>query len=158
MNASCRDLKVWQRSMKLVLNVYGMTRCFPKEEMYGLVNQMRRAAVSIPSNIAEGKGRLTDRDRSHFYSQARGSLLELETQILIAQELNYLSQADSETLLTSSNEIGKMLNGLVQALRTDTAGIRAIASYTSLKPEACLLSLYLSDFSAAVGFPGSASA
>jgi len=133
MNASYRDLKVWQYSMKLALCVYGVTRSFPKEEMYGLVGQMRRAAVSIPSNIAEAKGRLTDRDRTHFYSQARGSLLELETQILIARDLNYLSHTESDALLDSSTEIGKMLNGLVQSLRTDTAGIRPIAS---LKPDA----------------------
>jgi four helix bundle protein len=85
MSVSYRDLKVWQYSMKLVISVYAITRQFPKEELYGLVSQMRRAAVSIPSNIAEGKGRLTDRDRIHFYLQARGSLLELETQILIVE-------------------------------------------------------------------------
>jgi four helix bundle protein len=84
MSVSYRDLKVWQRSMNLVLSVCATTRHFPKEELYGLVSQMRRSAVSVPSNIAEGKGRSTDRDRAHFYFQARGSLLELETQILIA--------------------------------------------------------------------------
>ena len=87
-SASYRDLRVWQSAMKLVLEIYAATRSFPKDETYGLVSQMRRAAVSVPSNIAEGKGRLTDRDRTHFFSQARGSLLELETQILISEELN----------------------------------------------------------------------
>jgi len=128
MNVSYRDLKVWQFSMKQVLSVYRVTRLFPKEELYGLVSQMRRAAVSIPSNIAEGKGRLTDRDRAHFYLQARGSLLELETQILIARELNYMSHADSERLLRSSDEIGRMLNGLIQAIRSAKTSLRELTS------------------------------
>ena len=128
MNVSYRDLVVWQRSMKLVLNVYRATKGFPKEELYALVSQMRRAAVSIPSNIAEGKGRFTDRDRSHFYLQARGSLLELETQILIARELGYISRAELERLLASSEEIGKMLNGLVHAIRPSTTGVYRVAS------------------------------
>lgn len=69
MGVSYRDLKVWQQEMALVLNVYKQTQAFPKEELYGLVSQMRRAAVSIPSNVAEGKGRITDQDRTHFYSK-----------------------------------------------------------------------------------------
>ncbi len=89
MSASYRDLRVWQNSMNLVVAVYTATQCLPKDELYGLVSQMRRAAVSVPSNIAEGKGRLTDRDRAHFFCQARGSLLELETQVLIAEKLSY---------------------------------------------------------------------
>ena len=72
MGESYRDLRVWQQAMQFVVAIYDMTRCFPKEELYGLVSQMRRAGVSVPSNIAEGKGRITDRDRVHFYSQARG--------------------------------------------------------------------------------------
>jgi four helix bundle protein len=128
MNASYRDLKVWQRSMKLALSIYATTSEFPKQELYGLVSQMRRAAVSIPSNIAEGKGRMTDRDRAHFYLQARGSLLELETQILIARELNYMPEAEAGVLLESSEEIGKMLNGLVQAIHPYATKGRAIAS------------------------------
>jgi four helix bundle protein len=129
MNFSYRDLRVWQFSMKLVVSVYRLTELFPKAELYGLTTQMRRAAVSVPSNIAEGKGRFTDRDRAHFYLQARGSLLELETQILIARELNYVSVTESEPLLDLSEEIGKMLNGLVQAIRPSTTGIQAIASH-----------------------------
>jgi four helix bundle protein len=117
MTSSYRDLRVWQSAMKLVVRVYEETLCFPKEELYGLINQMRRAAVSIPSNIAEGKGRLTDRDRAHFFSQARGSLLELETQVLIARELNYISQARVESLTEISAETGRMLNLLIQSIR-----------------------------------------
>ena len=117
MNASYRDLRVWQSAMKLVLEVYAATRSFPKDELYGLVCQMRRAAISVPSNIAEGKGRLTDRDRTHFFSQARGSLLELETQVLIAQELQYLSQEQAGSLMRLSAETGRMLNALVSSMR-----------------------------------------
>jgi four helix bundle protein len=72
MSSSYRDLRVWQRSMKLVVAVYNSTQSFPKPELYGLVSQMRRAAVSVPSNIAEGKGRLTDRDRAHFSPKREG--------------------------------------------------------------------------------------
>lgn len=103
--------------MKLVISIYSVTRCFPKEELYGLVSQMRRAAVSVPSNIAEGKGRLTDRDRAHFFSQARGSLLELETQILIAEELLYVPDATAQSLLGLSSEVGRMLSSLVESIR-----------------------------------------
>jgi four helix bundle protein len=113
---SYRDLKVWQCSMKPVLGIYATTAQFPKHELYGLVSLMRRAAVSVPSNIAEGEGRLTDRDRAHFYLQSRGSLLELETQILIAQQLNYICSEEAEPLLQLSAKVGKMLNALVEAI------------------------------------------
>jgi len=103
--------------MELALSVYAATQAFPKQELYGLVSQMRRATVSVPSNIAEGKGRLTDRDRAHFFAQARGSLLELETQILIAAKLGYLSGAASESLLDLSREVGRMLNSLIESIR-----------------------------------------
>jgi len=129
MNGSYRDLKVRQCSMKLALGVYGTTSQFPKSELYGLVSQMRRAAVSIPSNIAEGKGRMTDRDRAHFYLQARGSLLELETQILIAQQLKYIPPIDAEPLLQLSSEIGRMLNGLVEAITQHATLPRQPASH-----------------------------
>lgn len=116
MSASYRDLRVWQYSVKLVLEVYRLTQSFPKEETYGLVSQMRRAAVSVPSNIAEGKGRMTDRDRAHFFSQARGSLLELETQAFIAQELGFLSQVEGISLMRASGEVCRMLNSLLRSI------------------------------------------
>jgi four helix bundle protein len=103
--------------MRLVVNIYTATQDFPKSELYGLVNQMRRAAVSIPSNIAEGKGWLTDRDRAHFFSQARGSLLELETQILIGEQLKYVSSAQANALVQLSAEVGRMLNALIDSIR-----------------------------------------
>ena len=117
MSSSYRDLRVWQSSMKLVVAVYTVTQSFPKQELYGLVSQMRRAAVSIPSNIAEGKGRLTDRDRAHFFCQARGSLLEVETQVLIAQNLSYISDTAANALLVLSTETGRMLNSLLESIR-----------------------------------------
>jgi four helix bundle protein len=117
MATSYRDLRVWQCSMKLVTHVYAITQQFPKQEIYGLVSQMRRSAVSIPSNIAEGKGRMTDPDRAHFFAHARGSLLELETQVLISRELNYVSVEDCGSLMRQLSEVGRMLNALVDSIR-----------------------------------------
>jgi four helix bundle protein len=96
MAQSYRDLVAWQKSIVLVTEIYKATKLFPREEIFGLVSQLRRAAVSIPSNIAEGHGRLSNADRKHFVSQARGSVLELETQILIAHNLGYLSLDESQ--------------------------------------------------------------
>jgi four helix bundle protein len=95
-----KDLKAWRKSVELVLEVYRATQRFPKCELYGLTSQMRRAAVSIPSNIAEGKGRSTDREFALFLCHARGSLLELETQSLVAEQLGYLSENDAKRLRT----------------------------------------------------------
>lgn len=126
MSGSYRDLRVWQRALDWVIDVYDETRGFPKEELYGLVSQMRRAAVSIPSNIAEGKGRLTDRDRAHFFCQARGSLLELETQIRIAQRLQYIPESRTNALIDLCAELGRMLNSLICSIRpTGKTGLPA---------------------------------
>lgn len=117
MAESYRDLRVWKASMELVVRVYEETSSFPGSETYGLTAQMRRAAVSVPSNIAEGKGRLTDRDRAHFFSQARGSLLEIETQIMIANRLHYVSDGVAKSLLAQAAETGRMLNALIESIR-----------------------------------------
>jgi four helix bundle protein len=114
---SYRDLRVWQLAMELVTAVYAQTRSFPREEIYGLTSQMRRSAVSIPSNIAEGKGRSTDPDRAVFFGYARGSLLELETQILIAKHLEYVASSEAEKLMANSAQLGRMLNALIQSLK-----------------------------------------
>jgi four helix bundle protein len=116
MAQSYRDLIVWQKSIVLVTEIYKVTRLFPKDELFGLVSQLRRAAVSIPSNIAEGHGRLTNSDRKHFVAQARGSLLELETQILIAHKLGYVSLNESEILEAIASEVGRIINGLLRSL------------------------------------------
>ena len=116
-SSSYRDLRIWQEAIDLALTVYRMTTSFPKHELYGLTSQMRRAAVSIPSNIAEGKGRGSDRDFGRFLFQARGSLLELQTQVLIAHGLKYLTEEQTTSLTDETDALGRGLNGLIQAVR-----------------------------------------
>ena len=107
------DLRVWRRAMDLVLGVYRCTALFPKQEIYGLTSQMRRSAVSVPSNIAEGKGRFSRKELLQFLFHARGSLLELRTQITIARELGFLSAPEGESLTQHACEVGRLLNGLI---------------------------------------------
>lgn len=107
-----RDLLAWQKSMELVTEIYQVTKAFPKDEVYGLTNQLRRAAVSIPSNVAEGYARNSRKELYHFLGQARGSLAELETQIEIASNLGYLSEQFCRQLLTASGEVARILTGL----------------------------------------------
>jgi four helix bundle protein len=114
---SYRDLVIWNKAMELVTEIYRMTQGFPKEELFGLTSQIRRAAVSVPSNIAEGKGRLSKGEFRQFLGNARGSLAELETQILIAQNLQYLHGAEANRLLAMVEEVGKVLNGLLSAVK-----------------------------------------
>jgi len=102
--------------MSLVLDIYRNTQTFPKPETYGLVSQLRRAAVSVPSNIAEGQARLSTGEFKQSLGHARGSLMEVETQILIARELGYLENDQSEQLLSASAEVGRILNGLLSSL------------------------------------------
>lgn len=113
---SYRDLVAWQKSMVLVTDVYRCTQGFPKSEIYGLTAQLRRAAVSVPSNIAEGQGRSSTGEFRQFLGHARGSLLEVETQILIAQNLGYIRPDDSKVLLLRSEEVGRILGGLMKSL------------------------------------------
>jgi four helix bundle protein len=112
-----RDLKAWQRSFDLVLEIYRKTQSFPKEEIYGLTSQMRRAAVSVCSNIAEGKGRSSDKEFIVFLCHARGSLLELETQVSISKELGYLRQDTESKMEDLTAEVGRIVNGLINSLR-----------------------------------------
>jgi len=114
---SYKELVAWNKAMELVTEIYRITQDFPKEELFGLTSQLRRAAVSIPSNIAEGKGRLSKGEFRQFLGHARGSLAELETQILIAQNLHYLSEAEANKLLVMVEEMGKVLNGLLSAVK-----------------------------------------
>lgn len=107
-----RDLEVWQKSMQFVTALYRETAAFPKQELYGITSQLRRAAVSVPSNIAEGCGRSSKKEFHLFLSHARGSLLEVETQVEIARNLGYVSEKRFRELLAKTNEIGRMLNGL----------------------------------------------
>ena len=107
-----RDLETWQNAMELVKGVYVATRHFPKDELYGLTSQLRRAAVSIPSNIAEGCGRNSRNELRHFLGQARGSLAEVETQLELARSLGYLDSVTATALLSKAAQLGRMLTGL----------------------------------------------
>lgn len=113
---SFRDLKVWQKSMELVTEVYKQTKTYPAEELYGLTSQIRRSAVSVPSNIAEGYGRRSTGDYTRFLQISIGSLYELDTQLEISYNLGYLSNESFGVLNSSCSEIGKMLNGLINKI------------------------------------------
>ncbi len=112
-----RELIVWQKAMDLVEAVYRTTTRFPKDELYVLTSQMRRAAISIPSNIAEGQARNTTRDFLHFLAIAYGSLKEIETQVLIAERLGYTGNGESRDLVQSTTEVARLISGLANSLR-----------------------------------------
>lgn len=114
---SYRDLIAWQKAMSLVREIYRITKTFPRDEMYGLTNQLRRAAVSVPSNIAEGQARFSQKEFHHFLSLARGSLAEIETELLISQDLGYTSTEVSECVLLKAGELGRVLNGLLASVK-----------------------------------------
>lgn len=107
-----KELIVWQKAMLLVKHIYRVTQTFPHSEMYGLINQMRRASVSIPSNIAEGQTRKSPVEFARFLSISHGSLAELETQMLIARDLEYVSQAQFDDYSLLHDEVSKMLIAL----------------------------------------------
>ena len=113
---SYQELVAWKKSMALVSDVYRCTQCFPKEEIYGLTSQIRRAAVSVPSNIAEGQGRLTRGEFKQFLGHARGSVFELETQVSIARDLGFLDEKTTNNLLERIREVGRILSGLLNSL------------------------------------------
>jgi four helix bundle protein len=113
-----RDLIAWKRSMNLVLEVYKASKHWPKEETFGLMNQVRRAVVSIPANIAEGQGRDSAKEFLRFLNIANGSLYEVETHLLIASQLGYLAQNDTDAITQQTSEVGRLLNGLMGSLRT----------------------------------------
>jgi four helix bundle protein len=115
---SYQDLEVWQKAMDLVVECYQATAKFPKSEVYGLTNQLQRAAVSIPANIAEGQGRQYNTEFIQFLYIASGSLTELETHIQIALRLAYLSSEEANKILTRTGEVGRLLNGLLRFLRS----------------------------------------
>jgi four helix bundle protein len=113
---SYKDLTVWEKSVDLVTEIYKITKKFPKEEMYGLTSQITRAAISIPSNLAEGSGRGTSKSFASFLSISRGSLLEVETQLEIAKRLEYISTEKHNEIGAKLDEIGRMLNGLIRKI------------------------------------------
>lgn len=112
-----RDLIAWQKAMDLVEHVYRTSRQFPREELYALSSQIRRAAISVPSNIAEGEGRGGRKEFAQFLRVAHGSLRELETQVLIAQRLSYVDSREAASLLDVAAEVGRLITGLVRSLK-----------------------------------------
>ncbi len=115
--SSYKDLIAWQKGMELVAAIYDATQSFPAHEHFGLISQLRRAAVSIPSNIAEGKAHYSNPDFIRFLRHARGSLAEIETQVLIAQQRQYLSTATATKLTQQLDELGRILSGLINSLK-----------------------------------------
>lgn len=123
-----RDLIVWQKAMALARQAYVLTATLPRSEAHGLLSQIRRAAVSIPSNIAEGQGRLTDLQFRHFLGNARGSLNELQTQVELASDLGYLNRESAQTLMEQGAEVARLINGLLASLRSSSANTANSAS------------------------------
>ena len=121
MSGTYKDLEAWQYAMTLVQEIYRSTAKFPRDEMFGLTSQLRRAAVSVASNIAEGKGRFSDRELSQFLAVARGSVFEIETQIAIAEGLGFLAEPQGRELLKRCGEVGRLLNGLIRSVRKPAA-------------------------------------
>ena len=122
--ADFRQLKVWQKAHEVILEIYRVTQEFPKSEVYGLTSQMRRAAISIGSNIAEGRGRDGDVEFARFIQIARGSASELEYQLLVARDLGYLAESECANLNSTLAEVGRMLVSLRGSVRSaSTAGI-----------------------------------
>ncbi len=112
-----KDLDVWKLSIEFVTEIYNLTKDFPKEEQFGLTNQVRRASVSIPSNIAEGAGRRSDKEFLQFLYISMGSIQEIDTQLLISLNLNYLTKSEYEILLTKLDQISKMISGLIKSVK-----------------------------------------
>ncbi|MBX3266681.1 MAG: four helix bundle protein [Acidobacteria bacterium] len=121
MSQGYRGLLVWKKSMEIVTATYKLASCFPKEEMYGLTSQIKRAAVSVPSNIAEGQGRNSTKEFVYHLSVAYGSLMELETQIQIAANLGFVDGKAVEPLFSMTGEVGRMINGLSRSIVPKTA-------------------------------------
>ena len=117
MGQSYRQLIACQKSMAFVMDVYKVTKAFPRDEVYGLATQLRRAAVAVPTNIADGQARFTPNEFFYFLGRARGALVEVETQLLIAQNLNYFSTEQGPQLLNKAADVGKILNGLIASIR-----------------------------------------
>jgi len=116
---SYKDLNIWKRSIRLVEEIYIITKKFPKEEIYGLASQLRRSAVSIPSNIAEGFTRLHNKEYRQFLYISLGSCAELTTQIIISSYLSYISSEKTDRILNEIDEISKMIMGLIKKLNTN---------------------------------------
>lgn len=119
MGGTYEDLEVWQASMDFVVKIYTASKTFPTDERYGLTSQLRRAAVSVASNIAEGKGRISDKELLQFLSRARGSLYEVQTQLRLANLLQYLTNSQASDLVHYGDRVGCLLNGLIRSVSAD---------------------------------------
>ena len=115
-----RELSVWKKSLELAKEVYNLSKKLPPEELYALSSQMRRAAVSIPSNISEGQARVSNKEFLHFLSIARGSKAEIQTQLILAVEIGYLEEAEIVKAMDLAEEVGKMLYALMKSLDAPT--------------------------------------
>lgn len=124
MGGTFHDLLVWHGAMELTVSIYRASRRFPAQELYGLSSQLRRAAVSVASNIAEGKGRTSDKELVRFLSRARGSLYEVQTQLGIAQALQYLPTPNYQELSQKADSVGRMLNGMIAKFRQNVQHAR----------------------------------
>src|SRR5436305_9598946 len=122
MGQSYRELIAWKKARALVTEIYKSTETFPSREQYGLTSQIRRAAVSVTSNIAEGQARHSQKEFKQFLSHARGSLAEVETQIILAQDLKFLSAPEGTRLLELTEELGRILNALIAAIKLRAEG------------------------------------
>jgi len=129
---SYRDLGVWQKSRSLVKRIYLLTKTFPKDEAFGLTSQLRRASISVPSNIAEGKSRRATKDYMRFLDIAYGSVAEIETQLFISCDLGYVAEKKIAQLLEDYGEVGRMLNGLISSLERRTTPESRILNPESL--------------------------
>ena len=112
-----KDLRVWQQSIEMVTSIYLMTQSFPKEELFGLVSQLRRASVSVPSNIAEGYARVTDKEKLHFLRISSGSMSEVETQLILSLNLGYIDQEKYDELSETVTSVWKQLNSLISSIK-----------------------------------------
>jgi len=117
MGQSYRDLIAWQKGNDLVTEIYRVTQQFPREELYGLRNQLRRAAVSVPSKIAEGQARFSPKEFHHFLATARVFFVEIETQVIISEKLKYLEPEVYHSILEQTAELGRILNGLIASIK-----------------------------------------
>lgn len=131
MSTDYKELAVWQSAMQLVREIYSCTRSFPRDELFGLSSQMRRAAVSVPSNIAEGKGRDSQKELLQFLYKSRGSRLELETQILIASDLGYIDELGRRSLTSTLLRVTQLLNGLIRRFQNE---VQSAASGAKPRP------------------------
>ncbi len=125
-----RDLVVWKKSIELVKHIYAASAKFPKDQLYVLTSQLQRSALSVPSNIAEGRSRHSEKEFVYYLNVAKGSLAEVETQIIVSTEVGYMNKTEQSALLDETNEIGKMLHGLINSLRSiraETCNLEAVS-------------------------------